>query len=678
MLKSVNLDDQTFEEIMAHALDRLPKLAPSWTDYNAHDPGITVLELMAWYKEMQQYHLNFVGDRLWRKLLKLAGAPSPGATAARCYVEIPPEAGARAALERLETAGGAYLELDEAAEGDVSLVSVRLTGEGIDADVTHLLEQPDIAVSPFAHGGRETALNIALSGGRAGRPIRLWFDVADDLPRRRNPFAGSSENPRVIEYSCAPGDTVPEITRDDTYALSRSGFIEFVPPEQWRGGGTLTLRLTDPGCEERVRLGGIKTGRYRAVQRETWARLTEFTVQPGRSVQIELDDALSEEGQLFAFVRGDEGLYQADIAQRSGGAVTVDVGRAAADGGANLFTVSLDPARCDDLLLGSNGLPGMELYLDTGERRILRDSLALMCDTLCPDGTVRPALWRYTDDILALGARDRVFTLGAGGKIIFGDGEHGAIVPRGENAILFANLELSYCSGGNIPSGEAIFAKDGFSVAHTAAEGGENIKGARAAAAEFAQRLTRSSKCASLEGYERAALGTPGLRVAAAKAIAGYDPDEPAGRSGIPVVTVIIMPFGEERALPDARFLETARRHINAMRPICTKIKVIGPRHVSISIFASVRARGGGDLSARLRDAVSSCFELSGGRGIGDPIMHGDVLASLRRVDGVYKVDRLEFLGIGRDCYLTPGHDVLIPQNAIAHLAEAEFDINFT
>ncbi|MDR1298697.1 MAG: baseplate J/gp47 family protein [Oscillospiraceae bacterium] len=677
MLKSINLDDQTFEEIMARALERLPKLAPSWTDYNAHDPGITVLELMAWYKEMQQYHLNFVGDRLWRKLLKLAGAPEPCDTAARCYVEIPPQAGARAALDRLATAGGAYLELDEAAKGGVALVSVHLTGEGVRADVTHLLGQPDIAVSPFMHGGRQTALNIELSGGQAGSPIRLWFEVADDLPYRRNPFAEDSENPRVIEFACPPGDTAPEITRDDTYALSRSGFIEFVPPAQWSGGGTLALRLADPGCEERVRLAGIRTGRYLAVQRETWARLAEFTVAPGQNARIELEDALSEDGRLFAFVRGDGGLLQADIADREGGAVTVDA-RQAAGGGANLAIVSLDAERCDNLLFDSDGLPGMELSLDTGGRRILRRSLALMCDTLCQDGTVRPALWRYTDDMLAAGARDRVFALGDGGKIIFGDGEHGAIVPRGENAILCANLELSYCAGGNIPGGGASFAKDGFAVAHTAASGGEDAKGALEAAAEFARSLARSPKCASLEDYERAALGTPGLRVAAAKAVAGYDPDEPAGRSGIPVVTVIIMPFGEERALPDARFLETARRHINAVRPICTKIKVIGPRHVSASIFAAVRARGGAGLRERLRDAASACFELSGGRGIGEPIIPGDVLARLRRVEGVYKVDRLEFLGLGRDCYLTPGHDVLIPQNAIAHLAEAEFDINLT
>ena len=72
MLVSRRLDDQRYDEIVAQAEGRLPWLCPVWTDHNAHDPGITILELMAWYKEMQQYHMNQFTDALRYKLLKLA------------------------------------------------------------------------------------------------------------------------------------------------------------------------------------------------------------------------------------------------------------------------------------------------------------------------------------------------------------------------------------------------------------------------------------------------------------------------------------------------------------------------------------------------------------------------------------------------------------------------------
>ena len=61
MLLSRNLDDQPFEDIVREAEGRLPWLCPVWTDHNAHDPGITIMELMAWFKESQQYEMNRIG-----------------------------------------------------------------------------------------------------------------------------------------------------------------------------------------------------------------------------------------------------------------------------------------------------------------------------------------------------------------------------------------------------------------------------------------------------------------------------------------------------------------------------------------------------------------------------------------------------------------------------------------
>ena len=88
MLKARNLDDQTYQEIVKAAEGRLPWLCPSWTDHNAHDPGITILELMAWYKELQQYQMNQFTDELRCKLLKLAGVRRRPAVPAGCAVEL--------------------------------------------------------------------------------------------------------------------------------------------------------------------------------------------------------------------------------------------------------------------------------------------------------------------------------------------------------------------------------------------------------------------------------------------------------------------------------------------------------------------------------------------------------------------------------------------------------------
>ncbi len=43
-LKSPNLDDRTYEQIIEEAKRLIPAYAPEWTDWNEHDPGINIIQ----------------------------------------------------------------------------------------------------------------------------------------------------------------------------------------------------------------------------------------------------------------------------------------------------------------------------------------------------------------------------------------------------------------------------------------------------------------------------------------------------------------------------------------------------------------------------------------------------------------------------------------------------------
>ena len=49
--------DRRYDDLVQIGLSRLPGIAPDWTDYNAHDPGITLMELLAAGAEAQLYSL---------------------------------------------------------------------------------------------------------------------------------------------------------------------------------------------------------------------------------------------------------------------------------------------------------------------------------------------------------------------------------------------------------------------------------------------------------------------------------------------------------------------------------------------------------------------------------------------------------------------------------------------
>jgi hypothetical protein len=76
-----NLDDRTWADLVAESTALIPVYGPEWTDQNYSDPGVTIVELLAWVAEMDIYRLNQITDRERLKVLSLVGisprAPRP-------------------------------------------------------------------------------------------------------------------------------------------------------------------------------------------------------------------------------------------------------------------------------------------------------------------------------------------------------------------------------------------------------------------------------------------------------------------------------------------------------------------------------------------------------------------------------------------------------------------------
>jgi hypothetical protein len=57
-LKVPNLDDRNYSDLVEEAVAMLPRYAPEWTNHNPSDPGITLVELLAYFTELFIYRLN--------------------------------------------------------------------------------------------------------------------------------------------------------------------------------------------------------------------------------------------------------------------------------------------------------------------------------------------------------------------------------------------------------------------------------------------------------------------------------------------------------------------------------------------------------------------------------------------------------------------------------------------
>jgi Baseplate J-like protein len=70
-----NLDDLRWEDLLEEGRSLIPALAPEWTNHNPSDPGITLIELFAYFSERLMYQLNRIGDKNILQFLKLINGP---------------------------------------------------------------------------------------------------------------------------------------------------------------------------------------------------------------------------------------------------------------------------------------------------------------------------------------------------------------------------------------------------------------------------------------------------------------------------------------------------------------------------------------------------------------------------------------------------------------------------
>ena len=68
-----NLDDRKWADLVDEGRALIPVYGPEWTDHNVHDPGITIMELLAWIAEMDIFTLNRVSEADRLKFLRLVG-----------------------------------------------------------------------------------------------------------------------------------------------------------------------------------------------------------------------------------------------------------------------------------------------------------------------------------------------------------------------------------------------------------------------------------------------------------------------------------------------------------------------------------------------------------------------------------------------------------------------------
>lgn len=649
-------DTLRWDDLVRQGRTQLPLLCPEWSDQNVSDPGIAVLELLAWLVEADSYRSSAVSDRERRLLLALAGNVPKPARAARCLVRVsgPPGTVALASLAADGHRGEAEIPLQLLE--DVAVTGARIAAlgwfgsprePGGTREVQDLTREFTAAASVLPLGpdpvpGDAMLLGLAIPGGFPGGPLDLWFVPGSGTGAAEVPAADSQHHSAVLAWEFWDGSSwASAVAADQTAALTRPGRVRLTLPTVAEAplddqlspalaGGPLVwlqCRLVSGRHDAAPTLAGLWSDAGLALAAAPYT--SSFELPAGIPVSGAPADA--------------DPLPQAVVTLRTNAAGQV-------------LAVRLDPPPADpNTAVPAVNLPRWVAPSQTHPGLLEADLTLLGVTSGVPDETLRlprpwcespPRLWFDSDggpvpislvaDLAHAGPQTPAAMIEADGLTLrFGDGHWGSTLPPGATVHAAGNwttasgvAEVPLPVTVSLPQDGRTAGLLGAAAPTTTVElvatlqPGEPPEDLPALAAraeaelwvhdrlteaaarrgasslddlplEVVRTLNLPERAVTALDVERLALATPGVALWRARALPQVDPRLP-GLVADGCLTVVVIPqLPRSAPTPTAGALARVHAHLASGRTLGTRFFVVGPSYVRIGVQARVVPRPG-------------------------------------------------------------------------------------
>ncbi len=264
MLQAKDIPKKTFEELFGENLGKIPIYSGEWTNYNAADPGITIMENLTALQIIQQNRIDEMPDTVRVRLLNLLGYRQKKGACAEVWLEA---AGGGEAFDL--PAGRRFMA------GDISFETTRPIHVSTGC-IMGVFSRTADAVTDCSHIlDRNRKRYVEVFGGGAEEEASLWL-VMDEPPQageervvyveaggreRRNPFSDEAAlSFAEICWECSTEEGfVPMRAEDGTHGFLTDGFLKLRQPE-----GCRAARVEQDGISGYVWRARLVRGEYDA------------------------------------------------------------------------------------------------------------------------------------------------------------------------------------------------------------------------------------------------------------------------------------------------------------------------------------------------------------------------------------------------------------------------------
>lgn len=614
MLKVPQLDDLSYEQIIQRAISRIPAMTNQWTDFNLHDPGITVLQTYAWLVDMLQYYMNATGDIHIEKYLKLLGIEPKKASKAEGYVVV----SGNADVIKIEKgsrllAGNIPFETAEDYEAEEnSFCSFVNEVDGYGIDLTAFAGVDGEYAEAFAKDFKEQAVLYFGFEKPLHSNDRIYMQIKKN--EKRNPFTQSFYLAKLAwEAYTEDGWTQIEV-EDETCGFLQTGFLtlktcgkmqSFKHPQGRKTGFFLRCVLREDSYDFLPQIGMLYVNPLKVIQQKTICKAGEFCSE----LRIGTTDGCAGQELLFDYPYS----YSFSLLLREEGE----------EDELWIYTDALEQADYRE-----------KVFTYDTEQQLIRFGDGLHGAVPKQKKTV------YVTDF--------VCSLCEEGNIMAGELK------------AFQN-----------PAYQCYQVKNPREIS-----GGRKKETVSEMLERTERVLFSQQRLASKADYERIIRRTPGLMIELVQVIPGrvYGELYHKVRSANEVVVVVKAASSEKCPELSPIYREKIEQYLEPFRMLNTKVSVVSPAYVGIEVYGKIELRKD---SKEAREAVLKCLEerieyAYQRRPFGAVIPYGKLFMKLEALDEVVKVVGLSLERVGRSATKNDRGDIFLNEDALAYLSRVE------
>ena len=682
MLPDINLDDEYFDDILENARNKIASIYPEWTDFNYHDPGITMIEMFAWLKESQQFYINKVGPKNINKFLKLLGVERRTKVPSVTDVSVLYDNDITALQGTKLYAGDICFEADRSTYISSSSIDICVCDYGEEKNIIEhdqFYFGGNLHILPFMKNDRGV-FYIGFDKPLAAKEVHtIWFEVMSEDGIGRNPVTDPKSFIPLVDINMEYFDGInwmPVERTDETYGFLFPGRIHFIQNTdhgkcEVAGHEAYYIRFSISGGEYDALpvIKNINFSLLPVTQRDTKAEYFDFPAAD----TITMSTELAIVGNTRIFLKDEEGMFtpvKSFVKQTDPdtGEVTCEINGGSASEGIRAVNFITDFS-LDGALGYGTGLPFQQYDLDTADLEY--GTFALMSEL--PGRGGRYVEWKKVRDFSASGTDDFVYMLDTDkGIIYFGDCVHG-MAPEGD--ILIIGYSLTRGADGCVTKGK-ICEIDGYERSEIyvenlrASTGGMNEESTEDCLIKAQKLLETTETVVTDADCEKCVSETQGLRIEKCKVIKNDRND------GL-VTTVVVKPYARNgMGVPCERYIKNILAALEPRRMVGAQFRIVRPEYAEVSVYADVTvSRKYSNPRACVYDAVKGFFSAVKDE-FGAEIIYSKLYELIDSLECVLSVNVLAIQVEGSDAERTREGDLILARNVASYLTDVDIMIN--